>query len=146
MENEMIDLSRSKHGKDEASALIDEQLGNSILSNIDEEKRQRLYHDLISYLAVSGKKEEVSGRDAFNIILGTTLVSTVAGLVVILPFIFVGEMYRALTISNWLGIFLLFVIGYFRTYEKKRSERLRSGFVTAVVGMMIAAVTVILGG
>ncbi len=146
MENDIIDMCRSKREKDAAISLIGEQLGNTILSNIAADKRQKLYGDLVVHLAAAGKKEAVSAGDILNIILGTTLVSTVAGLTVILPFFLIEDMYFALTISNWLGISLLFVIGYYRTYEKDLFERLRSGFITAVIGMMIAAITVMLGG
>jgi VIT family. len=146
MENDIIDMCRSKREKDAAISLIHEQLGNTILSNIAADKRQKLYGDLVVHLAAAGKKEAVSAGDILNIILGTTLVSTVAGLTVILPFFLIEDMYFALTISNWLGISLLFVIGYYRTYEKDLFERLRSGFITAVIGMMIAAITVMLGG
>ncbi|WP_319508593.1 hypothetical protein [uncultured Methanolobus sp.] len=146
MENDIIDMCRSKREKDAAISLIGEQLGNTILSNMAADKRQKLYGDLVVHLAAAGKKEAVSAGDILNIILGTTLVSTVAGLTVIIPFFLIEDMYFALTISNWLGISLLFVIGYYRTYEKDLFERLRSGFITAVIGMMIAAITVMLGG
>ena len=146
MENDVINMCRSKREKDAAISLIGEQLGNTILSNIAADKRQKLYGDLVLYLAAAGKKEMVSLGDVFNIILGTTLVSTIAGLAVILPFFLIKDMYFALTVSNWMGISLLFVIGYYRTYEKDLFERLRSGFITAVIGMMIAVITVMLGG
>ncbi|WMW22081.1 hypothetical protein RE476_12010 [Methanolobus mangrovi] len=146
MENDIIDMCRSKREKDAAISLIGEQLGNTILSNIAADKRQKLYSGLVLHLAAAGRKEAVSAGDILNIILGTTLVSTVAGLTIILPFFLIEDMYFALTISNWLGISLLFVIGYYRTYEKDFFERLRSGFITAVIGMMIAAITVMLGG
>lgn len=146
MENDIIDMCRSKRKKNAAISLIDNQLGNTILSNIDVDKRQQLYGELVSHLATAGKKESVSARDVFNIIMGTTFVSTATGLIIVLPFFLTGDMYSALAISNWLGIFLLFAIGYYRTYEENLRQRVRSGFITAIIGMMIAAITVMLGG
>ena len=146
MENEIIDLCKSQLDTEAAILMIHDQLSNTILSNIDESKRQDLYLDLISYLSAAGRKEFLSPKDVFDIIAGTIFVSTLTGLIVLSPFFIVREMYSALAISNWLGIILLFTTGYFRTYEKSRMERLRSGLITAVVGMAIAVVTVVIGG
>nr|WP_321496530.1 VIT1/CCC1 transporter family protein [uncultured Methanolobus sp.] len=146
MENEIIDLCKSRLDTEAAMSMIHDQLSNTILSNIDESKRQDMYLDLISYLSAAGRKEFVRPRDAFDIVAGTILVSTLTGLIVLSPFFAIPDMYRALAISNWLGIILLFVTGYYRTYEKSRMDRLRSGLITAVVGMTIAVVTVVIGG
>jgi hypothetical protein len=145
IENDIIDLCSSDQ-KNDAIPLIEEQLDNTILSNINEENRMQLYHELVLHLAATGKKEIMSGRDAFNIILGTLLISTGAGSIVILPFFLTEDLNSALNASNWLGISLLFIIGYYRTHERELSGRLMSGFGTAVIGMIIASITVLLGG
>jgi hypothetical protein len=146
MENEIIDLSKLELKREAAIPLIKEQLDDTILRNIDEEKRIELYQSLLRYLSVSGKKKMVSTRDALNIVLGTSLVSTAAGVIVVLPFFLIDNLSFALDISNWLGISLLFIIVYNRTNERSFSGRIRSGFGTAIIGIIIAVITVLLGG
>ncbi len=146
MENKIIDLSRSGQNRDAAIPLIREQLDDTILRNINYEKRMELYRNLMNYLDEVGIKRILSKRDAVNIISATFVISTVAGLAVVAPFFLVEDLKTALDISNLLGICLLFIIGYHRAYEKSASARMIMGFGTAIIGIVIAAVTILLGG
>jgi len=146
MENKIVDLSRSGQNRDDAIPLIREQLDDTILRNINYEKRMELYMNLMKYLDEVGIKRMLSKRDAISIISATFVISTVAGLAIVAPFFLVENLKTALNISNMLGICLLFIIGYHRAYEKSASARMIMGFGTAVIGMVIAAVTILLGG
>ncbi|OPY21195.1 MAG: VIT family protein [Methanomethylovorans sp. PtaU1.Bin093] len=146
IENDIIDICKSDRKGKAALPLISEQLENTIISNISEEKRLELYRDLILHLAATGKKETVSTRDALYMILGTSLISTASGVIVVLPFFLSDKLIHALAMSNLLGILLLFITGYYRTYEKDLYGKVRSGFGTTVIGMSIAAITILLGG
>lgn len=146
MENRIVELSGSEQGRNDAIRLIKEQLDDTILSNIPKERKRELYRDLMLSLAAAGKKETVSARDAFSIILGTLLISTTAGLTVVIPFFLTEDLNLSLNVSNWLGIALLFVIGCYRAQETELHRMLKSGFSTAVIGILIASVTVMLGG
>ena len=146
MENKIIDLSRPGQNQDEAMSLIREQLDDTVLRNINYEKRMELYRNLMRHLDEAGAKRTASRMDAIYIICATFVISTSAGLAVVAPFFLVESLQTALDISNILGICLLFVIGYHRAYEKSASARMIIGFGTAVIGMVIAAVTILLGG
>jgi len=146
MENKIIDLSRPGQDQDEAMSLIREQLDDTVLRNINYEKRMELYLNLMRHLDEVGAKRKASRWDAISIICATFVISTAAGLAVVAPFFLVENLQTALDISNMLGICLLFVIGYHRAYEKSASARMIMGFGTAVIGMVIAAVTILLGG
>lgn len=146
MENEIIDLSRSIESSDNALPLIGEQLDDTILRNISDEKRIQLYRNLVKYLAGAGMKAAPSRRDAISIISATTIISTIAGLAVVAPFFLVEDVGLALNVSNILGIFLLFVIGCNRAYDKSTSDRIIMGLGTAIIGIVIAAITILLGG
>lgn len=100
----------------------------------------------VEYLADGGIKRSPSGSDAFNIILGASLISTAAGIAVVAPFFLVDSIKTALNISNILGILMLFVIGYNRVYEKSARDRMIMGFGTAIIGIVIAVITILLGG
>ena len=146
MENKIIDLSRPGQDRDEAMHLIREQLDDTILRNINYEKRTELYWNLMNHLDEVGAKRTPSRWDALAIISATFAISTAAGLAVVAPFFLVENLKTALDISNMLGICLLFIIGYHRAYEKSASARMMMGFGTAVIGIVIAAVAILLGG
>lgn len=145
MENEIIEY--SKLDNDEAAiSLIKEELDDTILRNIDENDREKLYQKLVEYLSEAGIKRKPSTRDAFNIVLGTFLASSAAGLIVVAPFFLIENVRTALNISNILGISLLFIIGYNRASERGLFARVTLGFGTAIIGIIIAVITTLLGG
>ncbi|HZW54920.1 MAG TPA: hypothetical protein VFF30_01380 [Nitrososphaerales archaeon] len=81
-----------------------------------------------------------------TIIFGTFLLSAGAGVIVLIPlFIFRNVLY-AITISNILGVSVLFLVGFFRQYEKGFRRRVAAGTVAALLGVPIAFITVVLGG
>jgi len=49
-------------------------------------------------------------------------------------------------ISNMLGISLLFIIGYYRSHGQDLSAKLIIGLGTAAIGLIIAIITILLGG
>jgi VIT1/CCC1 family predicted Fe2+/Mn2+ transporter len=100
----------------------------------------------VKHLAEVGIKEKPSTRDAVNIILGTFLASTIAGLVVVAPFFLMDNLNMALDMSNMLGILLLFIIGYYRAHERNLSAKVTMGLGTAIIGIIIAIITTLLGG
>ena len=142
----IIEICKSDLKGEAAIYLISEKLENTIISNISEEKRLELYRDLILHLAATGEKETVSTREVLAIIVVTSLISTASGVTVVLPFFLADKLIHALAQSNLLGILLLFITGYYRTYEKNLYGKVRSGFGTTVIGMSIAAITIVLGG
>jgi hypothetical protein len=144
-ENKIIESSKSEN-TEVAISLIRVELDETILRNINEKNREELYQKLVKHLAVVGIKEKPSTRDAANIILGTFLASTVAGLIVVAPFFLMDNLSIALDISNMLGILLLFMIGYYRAHERNLSAKVTIGFGTAVIGIIIAIITTLLGG
>jgi hypothetical protein len=145
-ENKIIEFSKSPEKAGSAIALIEEQLDDTILRNIPPEGRATLYEKLVSYLSTVGGREKLTSREAATIIGGTFILSAVAGLIVVSPFFFITNVVRALGVSNLLGIFLLFGVGYFRAIEKDTRSRLLMGFGSSLIGIIIAGITVVLGG
>jgi len=64
---------------------------------------------------------------------------------VVLPFLFVSEVHRALRISNAIAIILLF-IGGFSLGRHSNLHPLRTGLVMVVIGVALVAITIALGG
>jgi hypothetical protein len=144
-ENEIIESSKSEHNE-AAISLIREELDDTILRNLNKKNREELYQKLVKHLAEVGIREKPSARDSVNIILATFLISTIAGLIVVAPFLLMDDLSIALNISNMLGISLLFIIGYYRSHGQDRSAKLIIGLGTAAIGLIIAIITILLGG
>ncbi len=145
-ENEIIEASKTVEKKEAAISLVREELNDTILRNIDDDSRKELYEKLVNYLAGCGVKEKPSGWDIFNIVLGTFIVSTLAGLIIVIPFFLIDNLRLALDISNAFGIFLLFIIGFYRSRGRSLFEKVRVGLGTALIGIIITIITTILGG
>lgn len=146
LENKIIEFSKSAEKNEAAIPLIREELDDTILRNINDKARQELYQKLVKYLAEVGVIDKMSTRDTLNIILATFLVSMGAGLIVVLPFFLIDSLSSALDMSNLLGISLLFMCGYYRAHGRNFSNRVILGFGTAIIGIIIAVITTLLGG
>ncbi|MDV2480851.1 hypothetical protein F8E02_02285 [Methanoculleus sp. Wushi-C6] len=145
-ENRIIESSRSAGQKESALSLIGEQLDDTVLRNIPEDDRFRLYERLSGFLAGVESREKMSPREAATIMLGTFLLSAGAGAIVVLPFFLIDGAGQALTISNLAGILLLFGIGYTRTRDRNFPSKVLYGFGSSFIGIIIAVITIALGG
>jgi VIT1/CCC1 family predicted Fe2+/Mn2+ transporter len=134
---------------------VGEELDDTILRDVPQEERLDLYQKLVQYLSVVEERKKMSLRDAATIILGTFLISTAAGLIVVipfflmdskLPFFLTDDIETALKVSNLLGILLLFVVGYYRAFSKDLSSKIISGIDTSFIGIIITVITIVLGG
>ena len=142
-ENRAIALARA--GGD-AAALLADQLDDSILRNVSAEERAGLYAAIARHLAASPGRGAVAPREAATLVLGTFVRSALAGLVIVAPFFLVDDAMQALWASNALGILLLFAVGYTRALDQGVVPRLVNGLGAAMVGVVIAAITIALGG
>jgi VIT1/CCC1 family predicted Fe2+/Mn2+ transporter len=145
-ENRIIQLSKSAQQKESALSLIGEQLDDTILRNIPKENRFLLYDKLSQFLSSADNREKVSPREAITIVCGTFLLSAGAGLIVVSPFYVIGNVEQALKISNFAGILLLFGVGYFRALDSNFFSRVIYGFGSSLIGIIIAGITIVLGG
>jgi len=154
-ENAIIRLSKSAGQSESAVSLAGDELDDTILRNVPQEERLEIYQKLVQYLSFVEERKKMSLRDAATIILGTLIISTVSGLIVVMPFFlmdsnlpfFVKEdIETALKISNLLGILLLFVVGYYRAFSKDLSSKIISGIDTSFIGIIITVITIVLGG
>ena len=145
-ENRIIGAARNGVQDDSLRDLIGEELDDTILRTIPPAHRAGLYDQLIRYLSTLDTREKLTAGDAGIIVCGTFLLSTMAGLLLVLPFFFITDVRTALILSNLIGILLLFSIGYSRAAGREVLSRLRFGLATSCVGIVIAGMTVVLGG
>lgn len=145
-ENRIIGAARTGARDESLRALIGEELDDTILRTIPPADRSGLYDRLILYLSTLDIHERLGIRNAGTIILGTFLLSTGAGLLLVIPFFVIRDIRLALILSNLLGVLLLFSIGYSRAAGRAVLSRVRFGLATSFVGIIIALITVVLGG
>lgn len=145
-ENEIIRLSKSGTEKESAISLIEEELDDTIIRTIPPDHRLEIYQKFAQYLSGVDTREKMSSHDAMTIILGTFMLSAGAGLIVVLPFFVIQNVEQALNLSNVLGIVLLFGVGYFRALDKNFFSKVMYGFISSLIGIIIAGITIVLGG
>jgi len=145
-ENKTIELSKKAGQKEPALTLIGEQLDDTILRNIPQENRLHLYEKLVQFLSTVQEREKFSALGALTIVFGTFLLSAGAGLIVVAPFFLIDNVLQALNVSNLCGILLLFGVGYTRALQRNFLSKIIMGFASSCIGIIISAITVILGG
>ena len=145
-ENRIIQISKSVQSDESAIPLIEEQLDDTILRNLPKENRRKLYQELTRYLSTASIREKLSPYDTITLIFGTFLRSTAAGVIIVTPFFVINNVNQALNISNLAGIFLLFGVGYFRALDENFFQKVQFGFGSALIGIAIAVITIVLGG
>ena len=145
-ENKIIQFSKSAQENESAISFIGNQLDDTILRTINEDDRHQLYQRLVEYLSKVDVKESRSWQQILIIIGGTFLLSTGAGLIVVIPFRLIDNVEQALYVSNMLGILLLFIVGYFRSLERTFISKITVAFASAFIGIIITITTIVLGG
>ncbi len=145
-ENEVIRLSKSGTETESAVSLLEEELDDTIIRTIPPEYRRQLYLKFVHFLSGVDIREKLSPHEAMTIIIGTFMLSSGAGLIVVIPFFVIQDVGQALNVSNALGIILLFGVGYFRALDKNFFSKVMYGFISSLIGIFIAGITVVLGG
>lgn len=147
-QRKVIEASKSSDTNKLAYSMIKEELDKTILSNIGDNDRKRLYEGITEYLSkTDNKNRKRSGKSRLGIIAATILLSSGAGVIVLLPFFILANDVRiALEISVILGIMTLYLIGWARAQGEMIPMRIVSGIGAASVGMIIAIITTTLGG
>lgn len=145
-ENRIIQFSKSVQEKESALPLIEEQLDDTILRNIPRENRLQLYEKLTQFLSGVDNRKKLSSYEAITIVAGTFLLSAGAGVFIVTPFFVIDNVEQALKISNLVGILLLFLVGYFRALDQNFFSKVIYGFGSSLIGIVIAGITILLGG
>jgi len=141
----MVFKDLNKGDKVEATHLINSAMEDTYLDYLDEKDRK----DVVEKISQGMKKDDPpssSFKEDLTIIAITIGLVLGTGAFVVLPFYLIDDLAQALYISNLMCIMVLFILGFYRRETKSLVERMGSGVVTALVGVIITVVTVILGG
>ena len=145
-ENKIIKASKLPENNEVSVSLVRDELDDTILRNVNKKNREEFYQLLVKHLAEVEIRGKPSTRDSLNIVLNTFLISTAAGFIVVFPFFLIDDLGTALYVSNLLGISLLFIIGFYRAQGRSLSAKVMTGFGTAIIGIIVAVITTLLGG
>ena len=141
----LLALVQAPNDPKEARELVEDQLGDTIIDLMDEKDKEQIYQIVeknvsgIDLGRVSIKEDIVTVLIAFGLVVGSSVI-------VMLPFLLFTPVMTALTISNITGIFLLFIMGFWREEDKRITKKLITGGLTAFVALIITIVTIVLGG
>jgi len=137
-------IARSEGGE-KARDLVEDNLGDTLVDLLDEGDKEQIYQ-IVQKKAPGIDLGKVSLRDdvmtiliAFGLVVGSSII-------VMIPFLIIGDVMKALVVSNTTGIVLLFFMGYWREEEPAVGRKLITGAVTAFVALIITLVTIALGG
>lgn len=145
-QNRILDLSRSADGVAAARSSLGDELDDTILRTVPEKDRTHFYEKLVRYLSTVEGRQRILPHEAATIITGTLALSAGTALIIVSPFFAIPDERLALTISNLAGILILFSVGYFRARDRNFFPRMLIGTGSALVGIIIVAITVFIGG
>jgi VIT1/CCC1 family predicted Fe2+/Mn2+ transporter len=137
------DLNKGEKG--EATDLIDSAIKDTYLDYLEEADRK----EVMEKISMGMQREappSSSLKDDFTTIAITVGLVLGTGAFVLVPFYLIDDLGDALVASNIMCIMVLFILGFYRKETNNLAEKMGSGIVTALVGVIITVVTVILGG
>ena len=147
-ENKPSLVDRVKTGIEEANAkaLIQEELGGTIFDGLDAETRLQVAATVLSGLETATAPSTRMTKDDFRGAIGIFAVEFITAFMLVLPFFFLPADSRlAFILSNSIGMVMLFSIGC--AWGKHMNRKiLSSGLVMLLIGLVIFALTMVLGG
>jgi hypothetical protein len=145
--NRLISAAKGGGDPDAIKRQIAEDLEETVINSLEEGEKTALFGKLAAQLAKAEHEPGPTLWEGFTTVFLDTLLNVVGGLAVLLPIMALrGNITFALPLSNLTGISLLFIVGFWREEARPLSKKLKAGILTALLGAIITAVTVFLGG
>jgi hypothetical protein len=138
----LISLSATPAGREAARSLVDQNLNETLVSELNDEEKEHIYREVLEKLPdadigkIPLKEEVITVLPAFSPGVWSAIFVPVS-------FSFVlGEkstsvIFNALLISTIPGILLWFLMGYWREEEHQITRKIWTGSVTALVAFII---------
>jgi VIT1/CCC1 family predicted Fe2+/Mn2+ transporter len=128
-----------------ALAAIRREIEPGLESITRQDDRDRLYRSILSLIAHTEPRRLQVTRDDFMGALNTFLLVFATALPAAVPFLFVGDPWLALRLSNLLLVGLLFIVGYCWARYTDASPWL-AGLGVMLLGIVLVAIAIPLGG
>ena len=132
---------------DEAAAVVAvaDELDSKLEPVTDETDRQVLYHGIVRHLRDSLPKSQMVQRDDVYGAAALIIITLVATLPIVIPFLFISDPHVALRASNVIAIVMLFVAGYIWA-KNAGAKPLKMGLLLAGLGIGLVLIFIPLGG
>ena len=135
-----------KQGRtEEGMAMVAENVEDTYLNSLSDEERERTLRTIAERLA-SAPMERIPLKQDLATMAATFALVVGTALFVLIPFYLFQDVSTALFYSNLLCILVLFGLGYWRSQYRGTLRRSVTGLITAIAGIIITVVTVLLGG
>ena len=135
----------SSTSEQESLAIVARELEDTLQPLTPLASRQQLYRDVVATVRENAPQGPSIRREDWWAALVVFLMVFFASLPAALPFLFIDEPWLALRVSNGVLLVLLFVVGY-RWAGYTTINRWRAGFSMLLIGSMLVAVAIALGG
>ena len=131
---------------EKVAPILESEIENTIFKSLDDEEKKRISTGLLRSISkVQPEKAHITKDDLLGAFASFLLVFT-SGFIVVVPFFFLpNNVYLSLRISNIASIIVLFSVGYEWAKYTDRN-RIRTGAGMVLIGFVISAVTILLGG
>jgi hypothetical protein len=141
----LIEAVQCAANEEQGLALIQNELNRKLEALSSKAVRTQLYRDIFHTVkTVAGPKTRIQSEDIGGALVTflSVMFTTVPALV---PFLFLGDRYFALRVSNGLLLVTLFLVGYLWAREARTNPWLTGLFVT-LIGAAMVGVAKLFGG
>ncbi len=130
----------------EAHKTLEDEFKSTLVSKLNENDRANIYNEILRGVhSLEVKKPQLITKGDLIVVLFTFLIAVFVAFIVVVPFWVLNDVLTAVRFSSIIGIVLLFYLGY-RWAKIASKNKIRSGLIIAMMGFLIALVTVVLGG
>ena len=144
--SELLSLIKSAKDQADAIALVKKEFGFAFLDLLNQDTQKNIYEEILKGLtnATIVKPKGISKND-LRLVLKTFLIVFSSGVPIVIPFLFLNDVWLAIRISHIIGLVMLFSIGYWWAIFASR-HRIRSAIGLTILGVFIVGMTELLHG
>lgn len=144
--SKLLSLIKSAKDQTEALALVRKEFGFAFFDLLNQDTQKNIYEEILKGAtnATIVTPKGISKND-LRLILKTFLIVFSSGVPIVIPFIFLNDVWLAIRISHVIGLVMLFCIGYWWAKFASR-HRIRSAIGVTILGVVIVGMTQLLQG
>jgi len=144
--SKLLSLIKSYKNENDAFALLKNEFASPFFDLLDKETQMSIYREIVKRLTeVTVEKPKGISKNDLRIVATTFLIVISAGIPLVIPFIFLNDVWLAIRISHIIGLVMLFCIGYWWAKLASR-HKIRSAIGLTLLGVVIVGMTQALHG
>jgi hypothetical protein len=147
--NLIANYAKSQNEADKSLKMVEEDLGDTYVDLLTDDEKKTIYAKILANLSETKTKEKVPIKDDLLTIFIDMCLNLGACLAIILPLMLFQSVLGIVQLVNLaviIAIILMFIIGGWTETRKGIFKKARKGIIYAALGIIITALTYILGG